>query len=482
MSTIKFGTSGWRAIIAEEFTFENVKLVTQAIADYINSQSEISNLKLKSVIVGYDPRFLSEEFSKLSCCVLAANGIKALRTVRDVPTPLVSYEIIRGKLAGGINFTASHNPPEYNGLKFSPAWGGPALPETTKTIEDSCKALQNDPSKIKEMPYEEGVVKQLIKDYDPKQIYIKRIKELVDLKVIKKAKLKIGVDLLYGAAREYLDVILKEANCKLVVLHGNRDPLFGGHRPEPDAERLEELTKVMKKNKLTLGLACDGDADRFGIVDSDGTYITPNQVISLLLYNLAKSRKWKGIAVRSVMTTHLIDAIAKKFGIEVKETAVGFKYIGDIMVNHPKEFIIGGEESGGLTIRGHVPEKDGVLACLLIAELVANEKKSIKKILIDIEKLCGKYVTTRKNLKLKPELMGNKFKDKIQAAQPKEFAGIKVSKLDTTDGFKFILEDGSWVGMRLSGTEPLVRLYFESNSETKIAAIQKDTERIIANL
>ncbi|MBU0952268.1 MAG: phosphoglucomutase/phosphomannomutase family protein [Elusimicrobia bacterium] len=479
MVNIKFGTSGWRAIIGDEFTYDNVKLVSQAIADYINGRGSAS--EKRSVLVGYDPRFLSEEFAKLSSCVLAANNIKALYTVRDVPTPLISYEIIRGKLAGGINFTASHNPPEYNGLKFSPDSGGPAMPETTKAIEESCKILQNDRSKIKEISWEEGLKKKLIEEIDPKPVYIKRIKELVDFKAVKKAKLKVGIDLLYGAARGYLDTLLKETGCKLEVIHDYRDPLFGGGRPEPDAQRLEGLSKIVTKNKLNLGLSCDGDADRFGILDCDGTYITPNEVIALLLYSLAKSRNWKGIVARSCMTTHLIDAIAKKFGIEVKETPVGFKYIGDIMVNRPKEFIIGGEESGGLTIRGHVPEKDGILACLLMAEMAAIEKKSFKKIFADIEKLVGKFITTRKNLTVKPEIM-TKFKDSIQAKAPKEFAGIKVKELNTLDGFKFILEDGSWVGMRLSGTEPLVRLYFESNSQQKIETIQKDTEKIIAAL
>lgn len=474
---IKFGTSGWRDIIAENFTFENVKLVTQAIADYVNQKFAGQ----KKVIVGYDPRFLSEDFAKTSCCVLSANGIKSLYTKRDVPTPVVAYEIISKKLAGGINFTASHNPPEYNGLKFSPDWGGPALPETTQFIEKACEELMSNRERIKEMDYDEAKKKGLIEEIDPRQNFLKRIKQLVDIKSIKKAKLKVGVDLLYGTARGYLDELLKECGCKITVLHDWRDVLFGGHRPEPDEENLKGLIDVVKKKKLNLGLSCDGDADRFGIVDSDGTFITPNQVIALLLYHLAKSRNYKGgIAVRSVMTSHFVDSIAKGYDVEVKETPVGFKFIGGIMVENPDKFIIGGEESGGLTIRGHVPEKDGVLACMLIAEMVAQEKKPIRKILQELEKKFGKFITKRVNLSLTKENM-EKFREKLKSTPPEEFAGLKVKKLITIDGFKFILEDGSWVGMRLSGTEPIVRLYIESDTVKKVSELKSAGEKFITS-
>ncbi len=474
---IKFGTSGWRDIIAENFTYENVKLVTQAIADYINQKFSGS----KKVIVGYDTRFMSEDFAKISCCVLSANGIKSLYSKRDIPTPTVAYEIVSKKLAGGINFTASHNPAEYNGLKFSPDWGGPALPETTQFIEKRCEELMADRSAIKEMDYDIAKKKGLIEEIDSRMDFLKRIKQLVDIKSIKKAKLKIGVDLLYGTSRGYLDILLKECGCKLEILHDWRDVLFGGHRPEPNEENLKGLIEIVKKKKFNLGLSCDGDADRFGIVDSDGSFITPNQVIALLLYHLVKSRNWKGgIAVRSVMTSHFLDSIAKGYDVEVKETPVGFKFIGGIMVENPDRFIIGGEESGGLTIRGHVPEKDGILACMLIAEMVAQQNKPIRKILQEIEKKFGKFITKRVNLSLTKENM-EKFKEKLKTKPPEEFAGLKVKNLVTIDGFKFILEDGSWVGMRLSGTEPIVRLYIESNSEKKVSELVSSGKKFITS-
>jgi alpha-D-glucose phosphate-specific phosphoglucomutase len=372
---------------------------------------------------------------------------------------------LRRKAAGGINFTASHNPPRYNGLKFSPAWGGPALPETTKAIEKSC--LEIKPEQIKSMPLEEAKKKKLVEYIDPRPAYLKRVKELVNLKAIKKSNLKIATDVLYGTGEGYLDELLNQAGVRQTVIHNYRDVLFGGHAPEPSEDNLKELMKLMKKESCHLGVATDGDADRFGILDSDGTFINPNQTIAVLLYHLIKTRNWTGVVARSVMTTNLIDKIAAKFGVEVKETPVGFKYIGDILVNSGNDFIIGGEESGGLTIRGHVPEKDGVLACLLVVEMVAMHKKPIKRILAEIEKLVGPVYNDRLNFHLTKEDMAN-FRSRLQKNLPSEFAGIAVKDTVTIDGYKFILKDGSWLGIRLSGTEPVVRVYLESDKQATL--------------
>lgn len=476
---IKFGTSGWRGIIADDFTFDNVKIVSQAIADYIKkgtsdrgtenkefNSSLVSGGYVPSVIVGYDPRFHSENFAETSSGVFAANGIKVFLTKRDCPTPVISYEILRRKTCGGINFTASHNPPEYNGLKFSPAWGGPALPETTNAIETRCKELgRRTGDEIKELSLEEGKKKGLIEEIEPEKNYIKRIKELVDLKAIKKANIKIVVDVLYGAGRGYLDKILEDAGCRIKVLHNWRDVLFGGMPPEPSKDNLGELLRILKKDRFHLGLGTDGDADRFGIIDSDGSFITPNDTIALLLDHLIKTRKWKGVVARSVMTTHLVDAVAKKHNVEVRETPVGFKYIGEVMTK--ENMIIGGEESGGLTILGHIPEKDGILACLLAAELVAVNKKPIKKILQQIYKEVGTILSTRLNFHLPQERM-NGIKSKLEENPPSKIDSLKIKKTVRLDGYKFILEDGSWVGLRLSGTEPVIRIYVEAGSKKKL--------------
>lgn len=462
---IKFGTSGWRGIIADEFTFSNVRLVTQAIAQYLNKEADEQKKKQCAVIVGYDTRFLSERFARVAAEVLAANSVRALLTKRDTPTPVIAYEILRRNADGGINFTASHNPPAYNGLKFSPSWGGPALPQTTKAIEKSCRELK--PGEIRTMTFESAQKQKLVEEIDPRPAYLRRVKELVDLGAIRKSNLKIASDMLNGTAAGYLDTLIDDAGVKQKVIRNYRDVLFGGHAPEPSEDNLKDLVAVMKKESCHLGLACDGDADRFGILDSDGSFISPNETIALLLYHLIKTRKWTGVAARSVMTTHLIDRIAEKFGVEVKVTPVGFKYIGEVMTGRPGDFIIGGEESGGLTIRDHVPEKDGVLACLLVAEMVAMARKPIRKIREEIEKLVGPVYNGRVNFHLTPDDMDD-LRARISSKPPDRFAGIAVKDTITIDGYKYMLSDGSWLGVRLSGTEPVVRLYAESGSRAKL--------------
>ncbi len=468
---IKFGTSGWRGIIADDFTFDRVRIVTQAIAEHITAQG----LKEKGVVVGYDTRFLSERFAAEAATVLAANGIHSYLSVRDVPTPVVSFEIIRRKAAGGINFTASHNPPEYNGLKFSPAWGGPALPETTTDIETRANAL-GEKSSITAVPMNEAKLKGLIEDVDLRKIYLDDLKKKVDFETIKKAKMKIAVDLLYGTGKDYLDSALRDAGCTLTVLHGYRDTMFGGKSPEPSEENLAELSGAMKKGKFDIGLAVDGDADRFGILDVDGTYINPNQVLALLLDYLCRTRDWKGGAARSIATTHLIDAVAKKHGIAVYETGVGFKYIGDLLVQG--KIIFGGEESAGMTIKDHVPEKDGILACLLAAEMVAREKKSFKDLLKRLYKEVGVILDHRINIHLTES---NRAEVYARLSQPlTELGGMRVKgKKTTADGTKYMLDDDSWVLMRTSGTEPVVRLYVESVSEAKIKELVEAGKKFI---
>ena len=467
----KFGTSGWRGVIADDFTMARVRVVTQAIADHLASQG----LKDKGVVVGYDTRFMSERFAEEAVKVLAANGIHSYLSNRDVPTPAVSFEIIRRKAAGGINFTASHNPPHYNGLKFSPAWGGPALPETTKDIETKANALL-EKNNLAAMPLPEAKDKGLAEDADLRKAYLDDLKKKVDFETIRKAKLKVAVDLLYGTGRDYLDTALRDTGCSVTVIHGHRDTMFGGHSPEPSEENLAELSTVIKKGKYDIGLAVDGDADRFGILDTDGTYINPNQVLALVLDYLCRTREWKGGAARSIATSHLIDAVAKKHGIEVYETGVGFKFIGDLLVQG--KIIFGGEESAGMTIKDHVPEKDGIVACLLVAEMVAREKKSIKDMLKRLYKEVGTILNDRVNIRLTE---ANRKAVGERLSQPlSELGGLRVKgKKTTADGTKYMLEDDSWVLMRASGTEPVVRVYVESSSDEKIAELKEAGKKFI---
>jgi phosphoglucomutase len=399
MTKIKFGTSGWRAIIADEFTFSNVRLAAEAIGRWVKRRNPSP-----TILVGYDTRFASEHFGREVARVLSSQNIRAKLCSQAVPTPAVAFTVVREKLDGAINITASHNPGEYNGLKFSASDGAPALPEVTSEIEKEIAELQNS-----NWEFTATVNDALIESIDIGPAYLRDLSTKIDLRKIRDAKLGLAYDALHGSGAGYLDGLLQRENIPAMVLHTNRDVLFGGHHPEPADEQLGELKILMKENRLKLGMATDGDADRFGILDEGGEFIYPNELIAMLVDYLVESRGpqgWKGGVARTVATTHLIDRVAKLHNLELLETPVGFKYIGEYIKEG--RIILGGEESAGMSVRGHVPEKDGILACLLIAEMVASRGKSLKT--------------------------------------------------------QLIFEDGSWVLMRPSGTEPVVRFYAESTS------------------
>jgi phosphoglucomutase len=462
MQRITFGTSGWRGIMCEDFIFENVKIVTQAIADNVKSSGEGG----KGIIVGYDSRFMGESFARESARVLAGAGIKTFLCVRDTPTPVIAFEILRRGAAGAINFTASHNPPEYNGIKFSPSSGGPALPETTNDIEKRANEMMGEVC-YKECSLDQAQKDGLLEMIDPMQAYLDDLAGKVDFAAIAKLG-TIAVNPLYGTARGYLAEPLKAHGVKVVQMNANRDPYFGGFPPEPSEKYIQDFIKLVQQDpEIKLGIATDGDADRFGIVDGDGGFIEPNYIIALLLDYLVRVKGLTGGVGRSVATSHLIDAVAKLHDIEVFETPVGFKYIGELISQD--KIIIGGEESAGLTIKGHVPEKDGILACLLVAEMVAHEGMPVKALLERLYSKVGRYLTKRVNIALSPELE-RVFPERI-AATPTSFAGVAVKELVTIDGNKYILEDGSWLLFRKSGTEPVVRLYCEASSEERIDAL-----------
>jgi phosphoglucomutase len=472
VTDIRFGTSGWRAIISEDFTFANVRLVAQAIADYINTQAGGHGSPPPEVIVGYDTRFLSKEFAYETACVFSANRIHVLLCGRDTPTPVIAYHIIRRKCAGGVNFTASHNPPHYNGIKFSPITGGPATPDITAIIERNIARIQRS-----KRPLNYKAKEQLIKTFDPRPSYLNRIRSMVDIKAIKKAGLKVACDCLYGTSRGYLDYMLSVCGLKPLVLHDYLNPYFGGRRPEPAPENIKELIKSVKTGKLDLGVATDGDADRFGIVDADGRYITPNEVITLLLYHFINNRKTKKHTVaRTVATTHMIDLIAKSHGINVLETPVGFKYFVKPILGN--DCIIAGEESGGLSISGHIPEKDGILACLLIAEMRAIEKRPIAGILSSIYKKYGRLYSHRIDLGLYGGKK-NRLMKQLSSKTLDKFAGQDITGSDNKDGRRFFLRDGTWVLFRPSGTEPIVRVYLESASKKMLNTVEQAVNAMI---
>ena len=461
--TIKFGTSGWRGIIARDFTFDNVRLATQGIADYLKTLSTF-NPQRSTIILGYDTRFLAREFSLAAAEVLAANSLEPLLCNRDTPTPVIAHNIRHRKAVGGINMTASHNPAEYQGLKFSTSNGAPATPEVTGQVEANIVKLQAAGWSFKSAvigTYE-------CRTFDPQPAYFKQLHKLIDFATLKKAKLKVAVDLEYGTGHGYLDTLLESVGAKVTLFHNELNPLFGGHHPEPNAANMADVSKFVRSGKAQIGLGLDGDADRFGIVDKDGTWLTRNQVLTLSLYHLKKNRGWTGAVVRTVPSSHQVDAVAELFGVKVYETPVGFKYIGALMESEP--IIVGGEESGGLSVKGHVPEKDGILACLLMAELVATEKKSLGQILKELARQIGEFYTDRINVSFALEK-----KDALLAKLGgglKNIGPFKVEKFITTDGCKFLLPNREWVAFRASGTEPLFRCYIEAKSRANLRKLQ----------
>jgi alpha-D-glucose phosphate-specific phosphoglucomutase len=455
---IKFGTSGWRAVMAEEFTFANVHRALHGIARYVASQKSNG----AKVIVGRDPRFLGESFCATAADMLSSYGITPLVIAEPAPTPAISYAVIQSKADGAINFTASHNPPEYNGIKFSTPDGAPSLPEVTQAIEREIAAFDANPQR----PHTTKAEAQS-QSIDPRRMYLSRLREIVDLDVIRKAGVKIAFDPMWGAARGYSDAFLREAGVTVATVHDSRDVLFGGHAPEPDDRLLEDLRHKMREIGAAIGIATDGDADRFGIIDDDGTFLQPNYIIALLFDYLVETRGWKNGVGKSVATTNLINALAEKYKIEIYETPVGFKYIGELIKQD--KILIGGEESAGLSIRKHVPEKDGVLAGLLCCEMVGRRGASLGKQLGDLFAKVGSFYPLRENFRLTPEVK-QKFTEKLRG-DPSEFYGIKVAKAVRTDGLKLVLADGSWVCYRFSGTEPVVRVYSEARSREDLAKL-----------
>ncbi len=472
MTRIAFGTSGWRGILCEDFTFDNVKVVIQAIADNLTAAGEHH----KGVVIGCDTRFMGQRFAQEAAQVFAGAGIKSYLCDRDTPTPVISFEILRRGAAGAVNFTASHNPPEYNGVKFSPSWGGPALPETTSDIERRANQMLGEICH-KEVQLDVALKNGLIERIDPGPAYLEDLETKIDFDAIK-AIGKLGVDTLYGTGRGYLDAPLRTHGIPFTIINDNPDPYFGGHPPEPAEKHIPDFISLVKGDPaIRLGIATDGDADRFGILDADGSYIEPNYIIALLLDYLIRVRKMQGGVARSVATSHLIDAVAKKHGVPVFETPVGFKYIGELISQD--RIVIGGEESAGLTIRGHVPEKDGILACFLVAEMVAREGKTVRELLERLYGEVGRVVTMRDNLKLSPELEAI-YADKVNAV-PAEVAGSKVREVIRIDGTKLLLDDGSWMLFRKSGTEPVVRLYGEAGNDARLAEVMAAGRKFILN-
>jgi phosphoglucomutase len=453
---IKFGTSGWRAIISDEFTFANVALVAEAIARTVLESGVMNGL-----VVGYDTRFLSKEFARRAAEVCAAAGVPIHLTTRDVPTPVVAHQIRALGAAGGINITASHNPSQYNGVKYSPAYGGPALPEVTSRIEHHIAAVFADGPGSTRAASPAAIV-----EFDPRPSYTAKMEQLINFEAIRAAKLRLAVDPKYGTSRGYLDALPREHGIETFAINDQPDPLFGGRGSEPSGDNLDGLHALVLERRCDLGLATDGDGDRFGILDTDGGYLEANMIIGLAANHLYKRRGRTNAVARTIATSHFVDAVCAHHGGRAIETPVGFKFLGNLLEKH--EVFLAGEESGGLSVDDHVPEKDGIFAGLLLAEAVAVEGKPLKQVLADVFAAIGReFHTQRINVDLdaakKQHLLAA-----LGAGVPPALKPLGIVETISTEGTKFLLANGNWLMFRLSGTEPVARCYLDADSPASL--------------
>jgi phosphomannomutase len=461
---IKFGTDGWRGVIAEDFTFDNVRRVAQATADFWNETAGQGN---KLAMVGYDTRFLSEVYAKLVCEVLAANGIKALYPPQAVAAPAVTYAVRNPdvRCLGAVMITASHNPPQFNGYKIKADYAGPAGPELCRVVEAHIDRLP-----VKTLRFEDGLREGSIELYDPRPAHFAAVKKLVDLRAIRRAKLRVVVDSMHGAGGTLLqDLILGQApapRISVTTIRSDRDPLFGGVNPEPIGKNLGALCAAVRAARADIGVATDGDADRTGVVDNHGRYVSIQLVFAMLLLHLLRNRKEKGgRVVRTTNCTVLVDRICQTHGLECVEVPVGFKYICEQMRQH--DVLIGGEESGGLGFRGHIPERDGILANLMLLEMLAMTKKSVTQMVADIQREFGKSEYDRIDIHY-PLERRQQLIETLRREPPRDLLGTPLARVNDSDGVKYIAADDSWLMFRASGTEPIVRIYSEAATGARV--------------
>ena len=451
---IKFGTDGWRGIIADNYTLKNVKILSQAVADYLG--------RGKKIAVGFDTRFMSKNFALACSEVLSNNGISVVLSDRPLPTPALSFTVKTRKLDLGIMITASHNPSEYNGFKIKTPSGGAAGKEITDTVETLLeKTLPKEKSSSSVPIFEENLVSD----------YIKFIRSYIDFKMIKPKKFKVLVDSMYGSGDSFIEQVLKGSGIRLEFLRNTINPSFGGRRPEPVEENLEELKARVKKDKFDLGIALDGDADRIAAVAPTGVFIHPQKILGLLALHLNQDRHWSGGIVKTICGTTMVDNIAKFLKIKLYETPVGFKYISNLM--ETEDILTGGEEAGGMGVKGYIPERDGTVAGLLLLEMMVYRNKNILKILNETEKQFGRFYYLRDDLQLKEQAELKK------ESLPNELLGEKVVEVKDYDGLKLICADQSWLMFRGSGTEPIMRIYAEARSLSKAKKLIKLGREII---
>ncbi len=460
MSDIRFGTDGWRGIIGEDFTFRNLERVAQATSSYVK---EAGWPWEKGVFIGYDTRFFSERFAERAACVFAANGIPVTLADRPVPTPFVTFQIVREEAGFGVSITASHNPYQYNGYKLRTPKGGAAPPEITRPIEERLT------EGAAALPLSDAISKGMVRLVNPYPQYFKWVRERVRLDRISSSGLKVVVDPMHGAAMDMLKLLLEPEGCRVEVMNCHRDAFFGFKHPEPIEKNLGCLMARVRESSYDIGVATDGDGDRLGLVDEKGRFVNPHQIYALILSHLLKHRGLKGKIAKTVSTTSLLNRIAERHGFEVIETAVGFKFIADLLADG--EVVMGGEESGGMGVAFHIPERDGTFSALLVLEYMAFEQKSLSELVDELAEQYGPHLYRREDVRVEKLQQARDFVESLKQAPPESVAGSPVKEANYTDGAKFVLEDGSWILFRASGTEPLLRVYCESFSEGRLSEL-----------
>jgi phosphomannomutase len=459
---IKFGTDGWRGIIADDFTFQNVRYTAQGIANYLRRKER------PSVVIGFDCRFASENFAAEVARVMAAAGIHTYLTDAPSPTQVSSWTILDKKADGAVVVTASHNPAEFSGIKYKPEYGGSASPEVVAELESEI-AMVIDTGRVELSDLEEATQAGLVEVVDPRPSYRAQVARMVDLDALKAAGLKVLHDPMYGSGAGYVVDLLAGGKTVAEQIRSERNPGFGGIHPEPIPENLESTLELMRKGDYDLCICTDGDADRVGIIDETGSFINQLEVFALLMDYLIGTRGERGPVVRTLTSTSMADRLAEIYGVECHEVKVGFKYVGPLMTSI--NAVMGGEESGGFGFRGHIPERDGVLAGLYFAEMIVRRQKPLSQILRELFEKVGPHAYNRRDVRVPRdgyEDLKQQIYDRFAATKPTEIAGRKVVRVRDDDGFKFYLEDGSWTLVRFSGTEPLIRVYSEAPSQDEV--------------
>jgi len=474
--TIRFGTDGWRAVISDTFTFANLQLVAQAIADYV---LETANTPQPEVVVGFDTRFLSDRYAAEVARVLAGNNIVAWLTRADSPTPAVSYNVVHRKAAAGVMITASHNAPRYNGVKLKAAYGGSASVHQARIVERCLEENQARGRGPRLMDYQQALEQDLIRRFDPAWAYYEHLSHLIDLDKVSAGELRVVADSMYGSGRGCFRDILSRTRTRLTEIRGEMNPGFGGIHPEPIARYLQALVAAVQAYHADVGLATDGDADRIGAVDALGNFVDPHHIFALAIRYLVEKRGWTGMVVKTVSTTMMVDRLAGRYSLPLRETPVGFNHIADLMLTD--EVLIGGEESGGIGIKGHIPEGDGVLMGLLLLEIMADANVPLHELVADLQKSVGPTCYARRDMRLPHPVVKSEMIERLTGNVPPTMNGQTVARVETLDGVKYRLADDSWLLIRPSGTEPVLRVYAEAPDQAGVDALL-DAGRALAGI